>query len=79
MLVIKKDPKTGNIRIKLRPDAGFDLSLLRDAILQKDRVGSWYYHPSGRMLLNGSDKHRDQKASPLTLEQATNIVKELYG
>lgn len=79
LLVIKKDPKTGNIRIKIRPDAAFDLSQLRDQIVQLDRVGSWYYHPSGRMLLNGSDKHRDQNASPLTLEQVTNLVKELYG
>ncbi|MBP7875410.1 hypothetical protein KA012_00245 [Candidatus Woesebacteria bacterium] len=79
MLVIKKDPKTGNVRIKIRPDAGFELNELRDRILQRDRVGSWYYHPSGRMLLNGSDKHRDQKASPLTLEQVTKLVKELYG
>lgn len=79
MLVIKKDPKTGNIRIKLRPDANLDLSALRDQILQQDKVGSWYYHPSGRMFLNGSDKNRNQKASPMTLEQVTNLVKELYG
>lgn len=78
-LVIKKDPKTGNIRVKLRPDANFDLSQLHARILEKDRVGSWYYHPSGRMLLNGSDKHRDQKASPLTLATVTQLVKELYG
>lgn len=79
MLVLKKDPKTGAIRVKLRPDANFDLSALRDRIVEKDRVGSWYYHPSGRMLLNGSDKHRDQKASSLTLEQVTKLAKELYG
>lgn len=79
LLVVKKDPKTGNIRVKIRPDAGFNLSALRDQILQKDRVGNWYYHPSGRMFLNGSDKRRDQKASPLTLEQVTKLVKEIYG
>jgi hypothetical protein len=78
-LVIKKDPKTGNVRIKLRPDAGFDLSALHTAISARDSTGSWYFHPSGRMLLNGSDKHRDQKASPLTLAQVTKLAKELYG
>jgi hypothetical protein len=78
-LVVKKDPKLGNIRVKLRPDAQFDLKPLQEKIIQLDKVGSWYYHPSGRMLLNGSDKHRDQKASPLTLEQVTTLVKEMYG
>ena len=78
-LVIKKDPKTGNIRIKIRPDTSFDLSLLRDKILELDREGTWYYHPSGRMLLNGSDKHRDQKASSLTLSQVQKLAQELYG
>lgn len=78
-LVIKKDPKTGNIRIKIRPDTSFDLSLLRDKILELDREGTWYYHPSGRMLLNGSDKHRDQKASALTLSQVQKLAQELYG
>ncbi|HEX7018040.1 MAG TPA: hypothetical protein VF209_04000, partial [Patescibacteria group bacterium] len=65
-LVVRKDPKLGSIRIKLRPDTQFDLKPVAELIHEHDTVGTWYYHPSGKMLLNGSSKHRDQKPSPLT-------------
>lgn len=78
ILVIKKDPSEGNIRIKARPDAHLSLEALRDAIYAKDSQGSWYYHPSGKMLINGSNKHRNQKASSLSLEEVCQLVKELY-
>lgn len=79
MLVIKKDPKLGNIRIKARPDAAIDLKALHDAIIAEDHEGTWYYHPSGKMLLNGSDKARHQAPSPLTLERVLTLTKEQYG
>lgn len=79
MLVIRKDPSLGNIRIKARPDADVDLQDLYQKILNIDKIGNWYYHPSGKMLINGSVKHKDQKASPLTLQEVVNLVKEIYG
>lgn len=79
VLVIRKDPQLGNIRIKVRPDADFDLEGLHQKILSLDKIGDWYYHPSGKMLINGSVKHRDQKPSPLTLQEIINLVKGLYG
>ncbi|MEX0895994.1 MAG: hypothetical protein WDZ94_03575 [Patescibacteria group bacterium] len=79
VLVIRKDPNLGHIRIKVRPDAQLSLEKLYDAIKEQDSEGSWYFHPSGKMLLNGSDKHRDQKASPLTLNQVVAMTKELYS
>lgn len=77
-LVIRKDPQEGNVRIKARPDSSFDLQPLHDKILTKDTVGTWYYHPSGKMLLNGSSKHRDQKPSPLSLEELIQLAQEVY-
>lgn len=77
-IVIRKDPDQGNIRIKARPDTGFTLEALRDEILAKDTKGSWYYHPSGKMLINGSLKHRNQTPSPLTLQEVTELIEELY-
>lgn len=73
-LVIKKDPKLGNIRIKVRPDSPVTLEKVRDAVLAADTVGSWYFHPSGKMFINGSQKHRNQTPSPLTLTAVKALV-----
>lgn len=78
MVVIRKDPKEGHLRIKARPDAPLDLKPLADKIKSLDTVGSWYYHPSGKMLINGSRKHRNQHASPLALAQVVTLLKETY-
>jgi len=37
MLVIRKDPEDGDIRIKARPDAALDLKALHEAILKIDQ------------------------------------------
>ncbi len=75
-LVIKKDPKQGNIRIKLRPDSKVILKKLYDAVLKADTVGHWFYHNSGKMLINGSRKHTSQIPSPLSLEKIVELAKE---
>ena len=77
-LVVRKDPKLGSIRIKLRPDTPFDLQPVVTLIHAHDSTGTWYYHPSGKMLLNGSSKHRDQKPSPLTLAETVELIKKAY-
>jgi len=77
LLVIKKDRNTGHIRIKARPDAPFDLAGVRDLVLAEDQVGTWYYHPSGKMFLNGSKKSGVHVASPLTLEQIVALVRQV--
>ncbi|HYD35675.1 MAG TPA: hypothetical protein VD999_06410 [Vitreimonas sp.] len=79
VLVIRKDPEEGNIRIKARPDVELSLNAAAEAITKLDTKGSWYNHPSGKMLINGSRKHRNQKASPLTLNQVIEIIKRLYS
>ncbi len=79
VLVVKKNPKLGNIRIKARPDADIDLTALSKKIMAIDTVGNWFLHASGKMLLNGSVKNRNQKASPLTLEKVIELIKETYS
>ncbi len=76
MLVVKKDKKSGHIRIKCRPDAPFDLSGVYARIQERDKVGTWYYHPGGKMLLNGSHKAENHVASPLTLDEVVAIIRE---
>lgn len=75
-LVIKKDPKLGHIRIKLRPDSPYNLKRLHDAVIKRDSIGSWFYHASGKMLINGSRKHTNQPPSPLTLDEIVTLAKE---
>ncbi|GIK83705.1 MAG: hypothetical protein BroJett025_03270 [Patescibacteria group bacterium] len=75
-LVIKKDPKQGDIRIKVRPDCKMVLKPLYEAVTKKDKIGYWFYHASGRMLINGSRKHTNQTPSPLTLDEIVALAKE---
>lgn len=79
ILVVRKDPKLGHIRIKVRPDADLTLHQLHEKIKELDKEGTWFFHGSGKMLLNGSQKNLNQKPSPLNSDQLTIILKELYG
>lgn len=79
VLVVKKDPKQGNIRIKIRPDADFTLQKLHEAIIAKDQDGTWYYHPGGKMLINGSQKHRNQTPTTLSLDAVVKLIQTTYG
>jgi hypothetical protein len=78
MAVIKRDPDRGNVRIKVRPDCSLDLAPLYQHIRRIDQVGTWYYHPSGKMLLNGSKKHTSQKPTPLTLQQVLEAFRQVF-
>lgn len=78
-LVIKKNPEQGNIRIKARPDSNFNLKELAEEIAKIDTKGTWFFHGSGKMLINGSSKHREQVPSPLSLDQVVTLVKQLYA
>ncbi|MCL2110354.1 hypothetical protein FWH30_02120 [Microgenomates group bacterium] len=75
LLVVKKDPQTGHARIKARPDAPFDLKEIYEDIIATDSSGYWFYHPSGRMVLNGSYKNLSQPPTPLSLDQLVAIIK----
>lgn len=78
-VVARKDPKTGEMRVKARPGAEIDLKALADRVQTLDHVGTWFYHPSGKMLLNGSRKQRHQRPTNLTLQTMIDLLKELYG
>ena len=75
-LVIRKDTKFGNIRIKVRPDSNIVLKPLEKAIREVDEEGTWFYHPSGKMLINGSRKHKNQKPSKLSIDEVVKLAQE---
>lgn len=79
VLVVRKDSAQGHIRIKTRPDSTIELKPLHERILELDQTGTWFYHPSGKMLINGSRKHNNQTPSPLKLKTVIELIKELYG
>ncbi len=84
-LVLRKDPEQGFIRIKVRPDAknpdgeDFNLKELDEAIRELDPSANWFYHASGKMLLNGSNNWHHKKASKLSLEQVIDLIKKIYS
>lgn len=79
ILAVRKDSEYGHIRIKVRPDAELNLDRLYQAIKEIDPKATWFYHASGKMLLNGSIKHRNQIASSLSLQGIIHLIQKLYG
>lgn len=79
VMAIRKDSEYGHIRIKVRPDAELNLDKLYKAIQEIDQKATWFYHASGKMLLNGSIKHRNQIASSLSLDGVIRLVQKLYN
>ena len=77
LLVVKKDKYSGHIRIKARPDTPFNLDEVYKQVKAADSVGTWYYHPSGKMLLNGSRKSGTHVPSPLSLDEVVAIIKKV--
>ncbi len=79
VMVIRKDPGRGNIRIKAVPGKDIDLTEVAQAIKKADTVGTWYFHPAKTMLLNGSSKSNSQLPSPLSLDETVSLVKSVVG
>ncbi len=76
-LVIRKNPEKGYIRIKLHPNSKKTLKKLYEKIIQLDKKATWFYHVSGKMLLNSSSKNPDFIPSNLTLKQLIEIIKSI--
>lgn len=79
VLAVRKDSEHGHLRIKVRPDAEFNLEKLYQAVQEIDPKATWFYHASGKMLLNGSIKHRNQIASSISLDGIIRLIQKLYS
>lgn len=73
VLAVRKDPEYGHVQIKALPDKKIDLTEIYEKIRDRDGQATWYFHPSKTMLLNGSDKNRDQVSSQLSLQQIIDL------
>jgi hypothetical protein len=77
-LVFRKDSKTGHVRIKARPDTDLDLKAMHNYVREHDPDADWFYHASGKMLLNSSSKSSGDTASSLSLVKVMEVLQELY-
>jgi len=75
-VVIRKDPRKGYVRIKTIPNGKVDLTKVYEALKVKDPEATWFLHASKCIVLNGSTKNPDMKATTLGLEEIVDIVKE---
>lgn len=82
LLVVRKDPRKGYVRIKLRPASNklddLDLTPAYEKLHKIDPKATWFLHVSKKMLLNGTSKNPDMVATQLTLEQIIDVLKDLY-
>ena len=78
-VVIVKDPKHGRVRIKARPEEGIDLEPLYRRLKEEDRQATWFFHPSRKMVLNGSLKNPTHVPSRLKLEEVVKLAEETLG
>lgn len=92
VITVRKDPKNGAIRIKVRPtkrvkgkeksaptyeDVDIDLTPVYERLKKMDPTATWYLHVSKRMLLNGSSKNPQMRGSKLKLPDVVEVLQNL--
>lgn len=82
-VVIRKDPRSGFVRIKTLPakagekDDGLDFTLVCEKLKKMDPDATWFLHVSKKMLLNGTSKNPKMVPTRLSLDQIIHVVKEV--
>lgn len=82
-IVIRKDPRSGFVRIKTLPKKvgggkeSPDFTLISEKLKKMDPDATWYLHVSKKMLLNGTTKNPTMVPTKLSLQEIINVVKEI--
>lgn len=76
-LVVRRHPEVGFTRIKTLPDKKYTLKPIYKRILAKDKKGSWFFHISEHMLLNGSSGNPKLRPTSLSLNTIIEIIKSV--
>jgi len=74
-LVIRKDSKTGGVRIYARYDTEVDLTKAYNKFKKMDPDSDWYLHQSKKLLINMASG-RKMKPTKLTLNQLIEVLKK---
>lgn len=88
MLVVRKDPRKGYVRIKAMPSrenqesriknqGNIDLTLIYEQLKKMDPEATWFLHASKKMLLNGSPKNPKMRATKLSLRDIIKVVERI--
>jgi hypothetical protein len=81
VVVVRKDPRKGYVRIKTLPvrdgEKGADLTKAYEHLKKKDPDATWFLHISKKMLLNGSPKNPKMKPSKLTLKELIEVLENI--
>lgn len=82
ILVVRKDPRKGYVRIKTRPshendDVDVDLTSAYEKLKELDPDATWFLHVSKKMLLNGTPKNPKMVPTKLSLDQIVEVLKSI--
>lgn len=81
VLVVRKDPRKGYVRIKTLPatdkEKGIDLTLVYEQLRKIDPDATWFLHISKKMLLNGTPKNPKMRPTKLTLSDIVKVLEKL--
>lgn len=85
VLVVRKDPRKGYVRIKTLPDnrkevedkKGIDLTNTYEQLKKMDPDATWFLHVSKKMLLNGTPKNPKMVPTKLTLREIINVLEKI--
>lgn len=81
VLVVRKDPRKGYVRIKTLPSTeakpGIDLTLIYEQLSKIDPDATWFLHISKKMLLNGTPKNPKMRPTKLKLGEIIKVLEQL--
>ncbi len=81
VLVVRKDPRKGYIRIKTLPDQkdkkGIDLTPVYNQLSKMDPTATWFLHVSKKMLLNGTPKNPKMVPTKLSLKEIIKVLEKM--
>jgi len=76
VVVVRKDPHKGYLRIKALPKEEIDLTKLFERLQKEEPDATWYLHPSLHMVLNGSSKNPEMRPTKKTLREIIDVIQK---
>ncbi len=82
VIVIRKDPRKGYVRIKAKPKSeednkDIDLTLVYEKLKKIDPDATWFLHIGKKMLLNGSVKNPKMRPSKLSVSEIIKVLERI--
>ncbi len=80
VIVVRKDPRKGYVRIKALPkkdNLDIDLTLAFEKLSKIDPNATWFLHISKKMLLNGTPKNPKMRPTKLSLDAIIETLKTI--